>query len=74
METTKTAKLDPLKLPPLDPLRRYSIDIASAYLGLSRARVYQEIAAGRLPTIKEGKRRFVPGAVIAARSGAEAAA
>lgn len=37
------------------------IDIprAAKYVGLSRTRLYQEIAAGRLQTVKVGGRRLV---------------
>jgi len=52
-------------LPPLDPLRRYPVDTASGYLGISRARLYEKIAAGELTIIKDGKRTFVSGREIA---------
>lgn len=52
-------------LPPLDPLRRYAIEAAKEYLGISRARLYEKIAAGEIATIKDGKRTFVPGKEIA---------
>jgi excisionase family DNA binding protein len=55
-------------LPPLDYAQRYSIDEAIAYLRSSRSTVYEDIAEGRLATIKEGRRRFVPGSEIARRS------
>ena len=58
----------PIILPPLDPAQRYSIDEANAYLRQSRAKTYKDIAAGKLRTILDGKRRYVPGTEIAARS------
>jgi excisionase family DNA binding protein len=55
-------------LPPLDPLRRYSVEYALAYLGISRRTFYEDIAQGRIATIKDRKRRFVPGSEIVRRS------
>ena len=55
-------------LPPLDIAQRYSIDETIAYLRSSRKTVFEDIREGRLATIKEGKRRFVPGSEIARRS------
>jgi excisionase family DNA binding protein len=55
-------------LPPLDLNQRYSIGEACAYLRISRAQLYKRITDGSLPTIEDGRRRFVPGHVIAARS------
>ncbi len=55
-------------LPPLDELQRYSIPEAIAYLRKSRKTVYDDIRAGRLRVLKEGKRTFVPGSEIARRS------
>ena len=55
-------------LPPLDPAQRYSIDEAIAYLRSSRKTIFADIKAGNLTTIREGKRRFVPGSEIARRS------
>jgi excisionase family DNA binding protein len=57
-------------LPPLDLLRRYPIDDAAAYLGISRATLYNDIAAGLIHTIKHGTRRFVPASEIARLSSA----
>jgi hypothetical protein len=58
----------PTHLPPLDKAQRYTIDETNAYLRQSRAKTYKDIAAGLLPVIKDGKRTYVPGAAIAARS------
>ena len=55
-------------LPPLDENQRYSIDEANAYLRQSRAKTYSDINCGALKTIKDGKRRYVPGSEIIARS------
>ncbi len=59
-------------LAPLDPLRRYPIEIAAEYLGISRATLYHDIAAGVIATIKDRKRRFVPGSEIVRRSSVQA--
>ena len=55
-------------LPPLDVAQRYSVDEAIAYLRSSRATIYRDIAQGRLLTIQEGARRYIPGSEIARRS------
>jgi hypothetical protein len=55
-------------LPPLDVTQRYSVEEAIAYLRSSRKTLFDDIRNGRLATIKEGKRRFVPGTEIARRS------
>jgi excisionase family DNA binding protein len=52
----------------LDIRQRYTIDEACCYLRVSRATIYHAIAAGTLPTIKDGRRTFVPGQAIADRS------
>ena len=57
-----------LQLPPLDLSQRYTIPEAISYLRSSRKTIYEDIRQGRLATIKEGKRRFVPGSEIARRS------
>ncbi len=49
----------------LDLYRRYPIDVACDFLSISRARLYEKIAAGEISTIKDGRRTFVPGAEIA---------
>jgi hypothetical protein len=55
-------------LPPLDTAQRYSIEETIAYLRSSRNTIFNDIRHGRLATIQEGKRRFVPGSEIARRS------
>ena len=55
-------------LPALDLNQRYTIEEACAYLRISRAQLYKKISEGSLSTIEDGRRRFVPGQVIAERS------
>ena len=55
-------------LPPLDPQQRYTVDEASAYLRQSRAKTYNDISSGLLQSFNDGRRRYVPGTSIAARS------
>jgi excisionase family DNA binding protein len=55
-------------LPALDSAQRYSVEEAIAYLRSSRKTVFDDIREGRLASIKEGKRRFIPGSEIARRS------
>ena len=62
--TKKTLELLPA-LPPLDSAQRYSIPEAARYLRISIPKVFKDMAAGKLATIKSGKRTFVPGAEIA---------
>lgn len=62
------------QLAPLDPQQRYSINETNAYLRQSRAKTYQDIKAGKLAVIKDGRRTYIPGAAIAARSSMKAAA
>jgi excisionase family DNA binding protein len=58
-------------LPALDTSQRYTPEESAAYLRVSRWTVFNDIKAGRLQSIKEGKRRFIPGSEIARRSRAE---
>lgn len=60
-------KLPPPTIP-LDPLQRYGLLEAAAYLRVSHMTVYKDIKEGRLPVIVEGARKWVPGSAIAARS------
>jgi excisionase family DNA binding protein len=55
-------------LAPLDVNQRYDINEAAEYLRISRARLYQKIAAGEIRRIKDGRRSFVPGSDIKAAS------
>ena len=54
-------------LPPLDPLQRYTVREASAYLRQSVPKTYVDIRNGLINVIKDG-RRFVPGSEIIRRS------
>lgn len=60
-------------LQPLDLHQRYSVDEAAAYLRQSRAKTYQDIMSGVLESFTDGRRRYIPGSAIAARSCGEAA-
>ena len=46
-------------------MRRYDVDMACDFLGVSRATLYKRVKAGEIRTIKDGSRRFVPGTEIA---------
>jgi excisionase family DNA binding protein len=52
-------------LAPLDERQRYVVDEACGYLRLSRARLYEKIAAGEITVFKDGRRTYVPGTEIA---------
>lgn len=60
-------------LPPLDVAQRYTIEEAIAYLRSSRKSVYRLINTGELKTLKENRRRYVPGSEIARHSRLEMA-
>lgn len=64
------AKLSALELPPLDPIQRYTVDEACAYLRSSRAHLYKKISGGEIESLTDGNRRYVPGWAIAIASGA----
>jgi len=51
---------------PATPDRLLSIDEAAALLGLGRTATYGELQAGRLRSVKVGRRRLVPAAAISA--------
>jgi excisionase family DNA binding protein len=55
-------------LPVLDEKQRYTVTETAAYLRISRARLYEHIASGEIRTLMDGRRRFIPGSEIAARS------
>ena len=59
-------------LPPLDVLQRYTIQETTAYLRQSRSKTYDDIKAGVLQVIKDGRRTYVSGRAIAARSQGDA--
>lgn len=46
------------------PDRLLDVDEAAATLGLGRSLVYSEMGAGRLRSLKVGRRRLVPAAAI----------
>lgn len=60
-------------LPALDPLRRYSVPDSLALLQISRKRFYQNVKAGKIPLIKDGRRSYCAGTTIV-RLSAEPAA
>jgi excisionase family DNA binding protein len=47
--------------------RLLSVDEAAEALGLARSTLYRELGAGRLPSVKIGRRRLVPASAIARR-------
>lgn len=59
-------------LPPLDINQRYTIRETNAYLRQSHAKTYADFKAGTLAFIQDGRRRYVPGASIMARSSMDA--
>jgi excisionase family DNA binding protein len=65
--------MDTTALPPLDIFQRYTLEEAARYLRQSRVTTHNDIKQGKLEVIKEGRRRYVPGSSIAARSAAPAA-
>jgi excisionase family DNA binding protein len=50
---------------PNAPDRLLSVDEAAATLGLGRSLLYGEIQAGRVHSVKVGRRRLVPAGAIA---------
>jgi hypothetical protein len=64
----------PLTLSPLDVNQRYTIAEAAAYLRQSRTKTFQDIKGGLIEVIRDGKRVYVPGSVIADRSKIRSAA
>ena len=55
-------------LPSLDHQQRYSVLEAAALLRQCRAKVYKDIAAGKLEAFKDGRRTYITGRSIIARS------
>ena len=49
---------------PRAPDRLLSVDEAASMLGLGRSLVYGELGAGRLRSVKVGRRRLVPAAAL----------
>jgi excisionase family DNA binding protein len=46
------------------PGRLYSIDEAAEALGIGRSALYDELGAGRLRSVKVGRRRLVPSGAL----------
>jgi hypothetical protein len=67
----KSKKRAPLPTPAsiaFDPRQRFTINETAALLRQSRAKIYIDMKAKLLRTIKDGKRRYVPGSEILRRS------
>lgn len=64
-------KIHSADLPPIDERQRYTIDEATLYLRQSRAKTYKDISSGVLESFTDGRRRYVSGTAIAARSKAQ---
>lgn len=54
----------PTSLPPIDPNQRYAISEAAAYLRICRPYVYKLINTKKLRTLRDGRRRYVPGSEL----------
>lgn len=55
-------------LAPIDPQQRYSIAEGIAYLRSSRKTFYDDVKAGRIKLIKDGRRSYVHGTELVRRS------
>ena len=49
---------------PTGPDRLLSVDEAARHLGIGRSALYGELAAGRLRSLKVGRRRLVPSGAL----------
>jgi hypothetical protein len=67
-DTGKAAGAALRVLPPLEPHRRYTIPDASALLSQSRAKTFADLRDGKLASIRDGRRRYIPGTEIIRRS------
>jgi excisionase family DNA binding protein len=56
--------------PTSGPDRLLSVDEAARALGVGRSSVYAELGAGRLRSVKVGRRRLVPSGAVGDRIGA----
>ena len=74
MNVSPTPAPAPEPLGPIDSNRRYDVETALRYLGISRFTLYADIREGRIQTIKDRKRRFIPGSEIVRRSSVAVAA
>ena len=74
MNVSPTPAPAPEPLGPIDRNRRYDVKTALLYLGISRFTLYADIREGRIQTIKDRKRRFIPGSEIVRRSSVAVAA
>lgn len=54
--------------PPIDPQQRYTILEGIAYLRSSRKTFYDDVKAGRIKLIKDGRRSYVHGTELIRRS------
>lgn len=61
------------EVPASAPDRLLSVDEAARTLGIGRSALYAEIAAGRVTTVKVGRRRLIPSKAITAYITAAAA-
>lgn len=55
---------------PVDPAQRYTVPEAIAYLRLSRKGFYDDVKAGRIKLVKDGRRSYVHGSELIRRSAA----
>jgi hypothetical protein len=60
-------------LPAFDERLRFRVEIASRFLGQSKATTWNQIRHGDLVAIREGKRTFIPGSEISRRCRAPSA-
>jgi hypothetical protein len=68
------AKSSSAVTPTFDPRLRYDIPESVNLLRKSRAAVYEDIKAGRIKVIRDGRRVYVPGSEIARLSALPGAA
>ena len=55
-------------LQPLDPQQRYTVQEVIAYLRSSRKTFYDDVKAGRIRLIKDGRRSYIHGSELIRRS------
>ena len=49
----------------LSPLRLYKIPEVMAMLSMSRSVIYEQMTAGRLRSVKQGRARLIPASAVA---------